>query len=779
MRRGIGARRGVSHFPLEFPAGEGGAVFGIMRNMKTDKSVCFRPFLAGVLFAALFVAASLAAAVPYRATDLLSIDYDGPIAEAKPVQRNCVEFTAPGGDTVSLYLGSSKNVPGWLSYKEGGAGATKHGPIPVGMVGFDPVAVALDDGRVVIAHVNPFEPDAKVYGFRMMAWIGPWASLKAGSTFGFYRVRYGRPNCRGSWLPDVKAADALYRRQLRSLATCGGEGLPTVAFDDYPSRIVAVNESQFYDAHPSSVMLPDEKTFYCFWDLAHGGPAGPTAKSVDGGLTWKRIDDVIPAEFRRLHDAPVAFRFVDPSTGMARIRVFPGYAEIGDGTRGPKDRPLAEAMPSIMSEDDGLSWKYMPPLGADFACVISFFGMMQRRDGSYLGVFHRGADANGDGSPLEVLSSVSRDGGLTWEKPRKVAKDAKYDLCEPAVFYSPDQSEICCLIRENKGGPSQMCFSKDDGLTWSKTEPAPEAIRGHRHVVQRLPDGRYLVVFRNLDFSYQHVYGWIGPYESIRDGSGRGGYLVLLVPNHGTPWDCGYQSVHLKQDGEIVVNTYSRYRPWANATPSIVSMRFRVEETDRMVEAEKRLWTAQLDAAENGTKPSPELLAKFASAQRRWDPFGAESRDRKLRVLTQATVYGFVKKGDNPLAQMAALPSKPVKAPNGAVDVAAATGADIAFVRPWFDPPLAAFVRWELDCPEDCRRFVRIKNDYYGHVFVNGERLPSAYGTDGRNSYRPFTGNLGYGIRFEATLKKGRNEIVLLTSPGSGGQWLSAAAVEE
>ena len=122
MRRGIGARRGVSHFPLEFPAGEGGAVFGIMRNMKTDKSVCFRPFLAGVLFAALFVAASLVAAVPYRATDLLSIDYDGPIAEAKPVQRNCVEFTAPGGDTVSLYLGSSKNVPGLVSYKEGGAG---------------------------------------------------------------------------------------------------------------------------------------------------------------------------------------------------------------------------------------------------------------------------------------------------------------------------------------------------------------------------------------------------------------------------------------------------------------------------------------------------------------------------------------------------------------------------------------------------------------------------------------------------------------------------------
>ena len=69
----------------------------------------------------------------------------------------------------------------------------------------------------------------------------------------------------------------------------------------------------------------------------------------------------------------------DPKTGKNRIRVFASYGTAGEfDWRGPDDRPLAEAMPSIMSEDDGLSWKYMPPLGADFACVISFFGIHAR-----------------------------------------------------------------------------------------------------------------------------------------------------------------------------------------------------------------------------------------------------------------------------------------------------------------------------------------------------------------------------------------------------------------
>ena len=42
--------------------------------------------------------------------------------------------------------------------------------------------------------------------------------------------------------------------------------------------------------------MPDEKTMFCFWDLAHGGPTGPAAKSTDGGRTWT---DISPRPYPR------------------------------------------------------------------------------------------------------------------------------------------------------------------------------------------------------------------------------------------------------------------------------------------------------------------------------------------------------------------------------------------------------------------------------------------------------------------------------------------------
>ncbi len=70
-------------------------------------------------------------------------------------------------------------------------------------------------------------------------------------------------------------------------------------------------------------------------------------------------------------------------------------------------------------------------------------------------------------------------------------------------------------------------------------------------------------------------------------------------------------------------------------------------------------------------------------------------------------------------------------------------------------------------------------NDYYGEVFVNGEQLPSSYGSDGTRSLRPFTCSTKSGIRVAISLKKGVNEIGVLSSPGSCGRWLASAALEK
>ena len=350
---------------------------------------------------------------------------------------------------------------------------------------------------------------------------------------------------------------------------------PHVDLTTDPARYSVLTCTANYEAHPSTVMLEDGRTIFCFWDLQHGGPCGPAAVSRDAGRTWTRIDERMPKAWTNCYDAPVAFRFVDPKTGKSRLRVFGAYA----GARAPETM-----MPSILSEDGGETWRYVPPMGAGHVCFISFFGMLQLKDGSYLGAFHRGPGAAGEGTPLEVLLSRSTDGGMTWSKPWVAAKHPDYDLCEPCLFYSPDKSEIGMIIRENRGcGVAQMCFSKDEGRTWTPVEDAPLDLYGERHVVQRLPDGRYFFAFRSQEKKSPHVYGWVGPYEGIRDGSGKGGYRMKLFYNDCYWWDCGYQGVHLAANGELVVTTYTCLagKPQSN-TPDIESMHFRIEEADRL-----------------------------------------------------------------------------------------------------------------------------------------------------------------------------------------------------
>ena len=348
-----------------------------------------------------------------------------------------------------------------------------------------------------------------------------------------------------------------------------------------PSRFTVVSDADVSETRPTTVMLPDEKTIYAFWDLRHGGPCGPAAVSTDAGRTWTDISDRIPAAFRDAHDTPFAFRFVDPKTGKGRIRVFASYGTATKHSwRGPAERPLAEAMPSILSEDDGRTWRMMPPLGAGFACFNCFSGAARLKDGSYLAVFSRGRDPNGLGAPWSVMSSVSRDGGLTWEKPRLVAEDCGSKCpVEPTLCVSPDGKEVCCLIGNARWGVGrpQVCVSSDGGATWTKPKTASDPLDGSRHMVTTLPDGRYIATFRRE----RHAWGWIGDYAALRNGTGAGGVQVRLFHGYGDADanDCGNTGVHALKDGTVVVVSHAVYS-LSRPLSSIVSMRFTLQEVE-------------------------------------------------------------------------------------------------------------------------------------------------------------------------------------------------------
>jgi hypothetical protein len=285
------------------------------------------------------------------------------------------------------------------------------------------------------------------------------------------------------------------------------------------------------------------------------------AQSADGGLTWTRLDDRLPEGYKKHRNCPSIYRMVDPQ-GKERVWVFSAHPN----------------MPRIVSEDGGETWKEAEALG--FPCVMTFSSVVKLKDGQYLGLYHKGPDGK-DKAPLEVLQTLSPDGGVTWSEPKVVAAVAGKNPCEPFVFRSPDGAELCCLMRENTHkGRSLMMFSKDEGASWSAPVDTPWGITGDRHMGVYAQDGRLVVAFRDVALgspTKDHFVAWVGRYEDIRKEQ-PGTYRIKLLHSHAGR-DCGYPGLELLPDGTLVATTYIKYEAGAKKH-SVVSTRFKLSETD-------------------------------------------------------------------------------------------------------------------------------------------------------------------------------------------------------
>ena len=387
---------------------------------------------------------------------------------------------------------------------------------------------------------------------------------------------------RRAWEAAGPEKQAEWRRQ-RDALTC-------IDLADDTSRQVVIargtSDPDGYHAHPTTALLDDGKTLFCVWNIGHGGHAGPMARSVDGGLTWTRLDDTLPPNYVNFKNCPSLYRIADMQ-GRERLWVYAARTLIDKEQPRAFPGRLQGWMPRIVSEDDGKTWREEPPLGRSlagddpFRCVMTFSSMVRLKDGSTLGMFHRGK--GGKDAQLQVLQSTTRDGGFTWSEPVMACDgtvlDGK-DPCEPYVFRSPDGDELCCLMRENRrSGTSLVMFSRDEGATWTEAVDAPWGLTGDRHHGIRLPDGRLVIVFRNASPGAKDrgFIAWIGTYDDIRQGR-PGQYRVSLL---NTFKDGFYPGIHLLPDGTIVATTYANYRE-DDVGCSIVSIRFTIDEIDTL-----------------------------------------------------------------------------------------------------------------------------------------------------------------------------------------------------
>lgn len=369
------------------------------------------------------------------------------------------------------------------------------------------------------------------------------------------------------------------------LAACGlvraGDSLPLVDLSGETNRhvIVAAGTEKVYQGHPTTVMTADGRII-AVWCTPHGGWCGPAAESSDGGKSWARIDNRFPASFKRHDNCPSIYRLVG-TDGKARLWVWSQVKMPPDAKHHRDRRERGEPMPSVMSEDEGRTWKEMPPLGGKFRCVMAFASVVRLKNGSYLGMFHRGT-GGADKPPLEVCQSETKDGGFTWSEPKVVCRLEGKNPCEPFMFRSPKGDELCCIMRENTHkGNSLMMFSRDEGKTWTRPEDTPWGLTGDRHQGVHLPDGRLFIAFRDMapkSPTHGHFVAWVGGYDAIQSHQVDGTYRVKLLHNFAGV-DCGYPGIQLLPDGTILATTYCKY--WNDKRMhSVVSIRVKPSDFD-------------------------------------------------------------------------------------------------------------------------------------------------------------------------------------------------------
>ena len=379
-----------------------------------------------------------------------------------------------------------------------------------------------------------------------------------------------------------------------------GYSIPTVDLADETHRQVVIDrEPGQYLGHPSTLLLPDNRTILIAYPKGHGRGAIVYKKSFDGGLTWTdRLET--PENWATSMEVPTLFRLIDPE-GVPRIVMFSGKA---GGVR------------VAYSEDEGETWSPLRPIntpGPSYGGIVTMGSMVSLKDGSYMALFHddgrwlRDPPEHPEGKVFEVYKVVSSDGGLTWSQPEVVAKHPSAHLCEPGALRSPDGKQIAVLLRENSRKlNSFVIFSDDEGQTWSAPRELPGALTGDRHTAKYGPDGRLFISFRDRTHETPTSgdwVGWVGTYEDIVEGR-EGQYRVRLMDNHKGA-DTAYPGVELLPDGTFVVTTYGHWTP--EEEPYIVSVRFTLEELDARAKFASKEPTSLVRAAErNALGPDPD-----------------------------------------------------------------------------------------------------------------------------------------------------------------------------
>ena len=355
-------------------------------------------------------------------------------------------------------------------------------------------------------------------------------------------------------------------------------GIPWIDLSSQTYRQIIVDqEAGQYLGHPTTVLLPDQRTLLIVYPKGHGKGPIILKKSRDGGLKWsERLPT--PASWTTSQETPTIYATRD-SKQKYRLLLFSGLFPIR----------------SSVSEDLGVTWSELKPIGP-FGGIVAMSSLVELRTGPghYLAFFHDDGRYFQEKSKatkpatFTLYQSRTSDGGLTWEPPQVILARQDIHLCEPGAIRSPDGKEIALLLRENtRTKNSHVIFSRDEGKSWTEPKELPSALSGDRHVARYAPDGRLLITFRDAykpSPTAGDWVGWVGKYEDLHTGH-PGQYRFRIMDNQHA-WDCAYAGLELLPDGTFVTTTYGHWTK--GESPYIVCVRFKISELDEQVSPKGR-----------------------------------------------------------------------------------------------------------------------------------------------------------------------------------------------
>ena len=385
-----------------------------------------------------------------------------------------------------------------------------------------------------------------------------------------------------------------------------------------------IDKQNTYLGHPDLVLTDDGKLL-TFYPSGHGKGAIIGKYSEDLGESWQDITDT-PSSWEKSQETPCVYNIhkTDGTSVLVLTSGSPYWSDVNlmpDGfncsistNNGATWTEFSNFFGQKWAEDKNASLGTDEYAAYDAIVAMSSLTQLKDEDGNYidkwLGTFHRGASEYGmDGGEAFVnyatYLTFDEDNKPVWSEPVRLLEkhrelEEKYGMCEIEIIRNPENDCLILIARaNNRVSNSVICYSYDEGESWTQPKELPNCLTGDRHKAEYDPvSGKVIISFRQYlsngdkfkksalspeKYLTEGWGAWIGDFEDLMSFSKEDsteytyGDKVLILGKNYKQADCGYSGVVILDDGTVITDSYGYFSPTARY-PYIMQAKFKIND---------------------------------------------------------------------------------------------------------------------------------------------------------------------------------------------------------